>query len=190
MAQALACRVETHLDPCPSVGTSADAWSLYIFRWDGWVCGGAPWAAAGPLAGSGVDGKLESSCAFQDDCSVSLLPAGPPTLAPGAGKAFVTVDRLLDHARTGPWYRRSPPSSSTLSGSARISLGDHPYLEENSVRVGLAEEAERYPWARCLAGEAGRGAGCGPGGPPHRCQTDSLTMYKLQGQAGGLSYSL
>ena len=32
--------------------------------------------------------------------------------------------------------------------------------------MGLAEEAERYPWARCLAGEAGRGAGCGPGGPP------------------------
>jgi hypothetical protein len=29
-------------------------------------------------------------------------------LAPGAGKAFVTVDRLLDHARTGPWYRRQP----------------------------------------------------------------------------------
>jgi len=37
-----------------------------------------------------------------------LLLAGPPTLAPGAGKAFVTVDRLLDHARTGPWYRRQP----------------------------------------------------------------------------------
>jgi len=99
------------------------------------------------------------------------LWGGPPGPQPAPwpareSKAFVTGDRLLDHARTGPWYR-SPHSSSTLSCSARISLGDHPYLEENSVRMGLAEEAERYPWARCWAGEAGRGAGCGPqGGRP------------------------
>jgi len=49
------------------------------------------------------------------------------------------------------------------------------YLEENPVGAGLVGAAEKYPWSSAWE-RAGRGAGCGPGGPPHRCQTDSLKM--------------
>ena len=170
--------------PVPGVSTFSGGMDGFVGR--------PPWAAAGPLAGSGVNGKLESSCAFQDDCSVSSCRRGLPRWRPAPERPsspWTGCSTTLEPVPGTGDSRRSPPSSSTLSGSARISLGGHPYLEENSIRVGLAEEAERYSWARCLAGEAGRGAGCGPGGPPHRCQTDSLKTYKLQGQASGLSYA-
>ena len=45
--------------------------------------------------------------------------------------------------------------------------------------MGLAEEAERYPWVRCLAGEAGRGAA-----PP---MSDGQSQnVETPGQASGL----
>ena len=78
----------------------------------------------------------------------------------------------------------------SVSCSARISLGDHPYLEENSVRVGLAEEAERYSWARCLAGEASRGAAAAQGGRPTDARRTVSKCRNSSGQASGLSYGL
>ena len=50
------------------------------------------------------------------------------------------------------------------------------YIEENPVRAGLAAEAEAYPWSSAWREGADRGAGCGPGGPPHLCQPDSSKM--------------
>ena len=159
-----------------------------------------------------------------------------------SGKAFVALDRLLDHARTGLLYLRQPgiarlvmdalrygqdsldhytlPASVIMPNHVHLlltpqvevpkllrslkgltakranqALGwrgafwqeesyDHVvefdrmrgYLEENPVRAGLAAGAEAYPWSSAGREGAGRGAGCGPGGPPHLCQPDSYKM--------------
>ena len=42
------------------------------------------------------------------------------------------------------------------------------YIEENPVRAGLAAVAGEYRWSSAWVGGAGQGAGCGPGGPPHK----------------------
>ena len=42
------------------------------------------------------------------------------------------------------------------------------YIEENPVRAGLAAAAREYRWSSAWGGKARQGAGCGPGGPPHR----------------------
>ena len=47
------------------------------------------------------------------------------------------------------------------------------YIEENPVWAGLVAEAGEYRWSSAYVGEAGRGAGCGPGGPPHSSNSNS-----------------
>jgi hypothetical protein len=49
------------------------------------------------------------------------LPANrvfPPARAT-AGEVFVAIDRLLDHARTGPFYLRRPEIAETIVESIR-----------------------------------------------------------------------
>ncbi len=41
------------------------------------------------------------------------------------------------------------------------------YIEQNPLRAGLAYAADQYRWSSAWKKEAGREAGCGPGGPPH-----------------------
>ena len=42
------------------------------------------------------------------------------------------------------------------------------YLEKNPVKAGLVKAPEHYPWSSATKEQAGQGAGCGPGGLPHR----------------------
>ena len=41
------------------------------------------------------------------------------------------------------------------------------YIEQNPVKAGLVKGQEHYLWSSATKEQAGRGAGCRPGGPPH-----------------------
>ena len=50
------------------------------------------------------------------------------------------------------------------------------YIEQNSVKAGLAKAPEHYPWSSATKEQAGQGAGCGPGGPPHSISSQMLAQ--------------
>jgi len=50
------------------------------------------------------------------------------------------------------------------------------YLEQNRVKAGLVKAPEHYRWSSATKEQAGQGAGCGPGGPPHSISSQMLTQ--------------
>jgi len=62
----------------------------------------APWPASGVYNVSSYRRRLPHWRPWR------LHGSLPPDANVTSGKAFVALDRLLDHARTGPWYLRQP----------------------------------------------------------------------------------
>jgi putative transposase len=50
------------------------------------------------------------------------------------------------------------------------------YIEQNPVKAGLVKAPEHYPWSSATKEQAGQGAGCGPGGPPHSTCSQMLAQ--------------
>ncbi len=94
-----------------------------------------------------------------------------------SGQAFAAMDRLLDEARSGPFYLRQPRLLQPWSFWQEESYGHlvrnerefekiQSYVDENPVRAGLVREAVSAVW---VTRGSPRGRGRGRGRPPHRC---------------------